>query len=412
MSLLSSRSPLAPEQFPKLPLIEGLSLYTAKACIKYPDRDDVLLIKFSPETKVAGVFTKSSTAAAPVEWSRSVAEKGRVRALLVNSGNANAFTGAQGAKDVIDTAQFAASFIKCNVNEVLVASTGVIGEPLPVANFEKAITSISAKDETAAWNDAAYAITTTDTFAKGCARKTRIGKEIINICGIAKGSGMIAPNMATMLAFVFTDANLSSDILNSIMADEIKSTFNCITVDSDTSTSDMALLFATGHAKNPHQYSPNSAELGDFRTALNEILTDLAIQVVCDGEGARKLITIDVLGAVSWNAAHCVAMSIANSPLVKTAIAGEDANWGRIVMAVGKSGIEIDPKNLSIFIGNTLITKNGERSLNYDEEKVSEYLKEDKISLKVDLSLGDSRARVWTCDLTHDYIKINAEYRS
>jgi len=406
------RSMLAPGRFPRMPGIPGVSLQAARAGIKYPGRDDLLLVTLGRGTTVAGVFTRSATASAPVQWSKKVAASGKASAILVNSGNANTFTGSRGVADVRSTATMAGRVVGCRRSDVLIASTGVIGELLPVDRMQRALAGIQRGRRPASWIRAARAIGTTDTYPKGAVRRTQIGDTDVCLCGIAKGSGMIAPDMATMLAFVFTDARLPGSVLRTLLKQGIRTSFNCITVDSDTSTSDTVLLAATGAAANPAPKSATAPELKAFRNALKELLTDLAIQVVRDGEGASKLITIDVTGAASRSEARTAALAIANSPLVKTAIAGEDANWGRIIMAVGKSGARLLQKRLAISIGGVTITHAGERVESYDEREVTEHLKGTEISIAVDLGVGRSTSRVWTCDLTHDYIRINADYRT
>jgi glutamate N-acetyltransferase / amino-acid N-acetyltransferase len=395
-----------------MPAIAGVSLQAARARIKYAGRDDLLLVTLHRGTTVAGVFTRSATASAPVQWSKKVAASGRARAILINSGNANTFTGVQGVADVRSTAAMAGRTVGCRESDVLIASTGVIGEPLPVDRVQRALAGMESGSRSASWARAARAIGTTDTYPKGAVRQVRIGDTEVSLCGIAKGSGMIAPDMATMLAFVFTDARLPAPVLRTLLKEGIRTSFNCITVDSDTSTSDTVLLAATGRALNGIPQSATAPELKAFRGALKELLTDLAIQVVRDGEGASKFITVDVSGAASNAEARKAALAIANSPLVKTAIAGEDANWGRIIMAVGKSGARLFQKRLAISIGGITITHAGERVRSYDERKVTKHLKGTEISIGVDLGVGRSKSRVWTCDLTHDYIRINADYRT
>ena len=395
-----------------MPAIAGVSLQAARARIKYAGRDDLLLVTLHRGTTVAGVFTRSATASAPVQWSKKVAASGKARAILINSGNANTFTGVQGVADVRSTAAMAGRSVGCRESDVLIASTGVIGEPLPVDRVQRALAGMESGSRSASWIRAARAIGTTDTYPKGAARQVRIGDTEVSLCGIAKGSGMIAPDMATMLAFVFTDARLPTPVLRTLLKEGIRTSFNCITVDSDTSTSDTVLLAATGRALNGIPQSATAPELKAFRGALKELLTDLAIQVVRDGEGASKFITVDVSGAASNAEARKAALAIANSPLVKTAIAGEDANWGRIIMAVGKSGARLFQKRLAISIGGITITHAGERVGSYDERKVTKHLKGTEISIAVDLGVGRSKSRVWTCDLTHDYIRINADYRT
>ncbi len=406
------RSALAPKSFPRVSGIAGVALKTARAGIKSAGRDDLLLVTLDRGTTVAGVFTRSATASAPVQWSRKVAASGKARVILINSGNANTFTGAQGVADVRSTAAMAARTAGCRPSDVLIASTGVIGEPLPVDRIENALLRVQSSRRTASWLDAARAIGTTDTYPKGATRRTCIGDTEVSLSGIAKGSGMIAPDMATMLAFIFTDAKLPAPVLRALLKEGIRTSFNCITVDSDTSTSDTVLLAATGQAANRSPQSVTAPQLKAFRAALKELLTDLAIQVVRDGEGASKFITVDVSGAASSAEARKAALAIANSPLVKTAIAGEDANWGRIIMAVGKSGARLFQHRLAISIGGITITDGGERVPSYDEDEVTTHLKGTDISIAVDLGVGRSRSRVWTCDLTHDYIRINADYRT
>jgi glutamate N-acetyltransferase/amino-acid N-acetyltransferase len=406
------RSGLAPSRFPKIPQVFGLEFKALRAGIKYTGRDDLLLARLDKGATVAGVFTQSTTASAPVQWSREVVNKGKARALLVNSGNANTFTGAKGHIDVKSTAAMAAKAVGCQVSEVLIASTGVIGEPLPVDRIDRALKRISDKTRPASWLRAAQAIGTTDTYPKGAFRYTKIGETDITIGGIAKGSGMIAPDMATMLAFVFTDASISRTVLDDLLREGVQASFNSITVDSDTSTSDSLILAATGRAGNRVPKTKNAPDLKLFRAALKDLLIDLATQVVRDGEGAQKFITVDVCGASSTASAKKAALAIANSPLVKTAIAGEDANWGRVVMAVGKSGAPLNQEKLSVAMGGVTIAQAGGRVEGYDEKLVTEHLKGQEVGIQVNLGVGRSKARVWTCDFTHDYITINAEYRT
>ena len=406
------RSGLAPSRFPKIPQVFGLEFKALRAGIKYTGRDDLLLARLDKGATVAGVFTQSTTASAPVQWSREVVSEGKARALLVNSGNANTFTGAQGHIDVKSTAAMAAKAVGCQVSEVLIASTGVIGEPLPVDRIDRALKGISDKTRPASWLRAAQAIGTTDTYPKGAFRYTKIGETDITIGGIAKGSGMIAPDMATMLAFVFTDASISRTVLDDLLREGVQTSFNSITVDSDTSTSDSLILAATGRAGNRVPKTKNAPDLKLFRAALKDLLIDLATQVVRDGEGAQKFITVDVCGASSTASAKKAALAIANSPLVKTAIAGEDANWGRVVMAVGKSGAPLNQEKLSVAMGGVTIAQAGGRVEGYDEKLVTEHLKGQEVGIEVNLGVGRSKARVWTCDFTHDYITINAEYRT
>lgn len=415
--MLSSikKSPLAPQRFPELPEISGVTLATVSANIKYQDRDDLMLACFDSATTVAGVFTQSSTASAPVLLCREHLQGGVAGALIVNSGNANAFTGKIGEQHCRDTSEAVATSIGCKTNSVFVASTGVIGEPLPIDRIVNAIPKLADKLHPNKWQEAAWAITTTDTFAKAASIQTTIGDVVVGINGFAKGSGMIQPNMATMLSFIFTDAKIPAHILQKLLVESNSQSFNAITVDSDTSTSDTCLLFATGRADNEQPTDMKGVEddsLFEFKKALQTIMLDLAKQVVRDGEGATKLIEITVSGAESDRAAKVIAKSIANSPLVKTAIAGEDANWGRIVMAVGKAEERADQDKLKINIGGVLITENGRVVDGYDESEVAKHLHDDEIFIAVDVGIGSGVSTVWTCDLTHDYININADYRS
>ncbi|MCG8358353.1 MAG: bifunctional glutamate N-acetyltransferase/amino-acid acetyltransferase ArgJ [Kiloniellales bacterium] len=406
------RSPLAPERFPELPAIAGVRL-AARACgLRYRGRKDVALFDFAPGTSVAGVFTRSKTASAPVEWCRQALAGGRARALLVNAGNANAFTGRAGEASVARSVEALRGLLGCRKREVFVASTGVIGETLPDEKLIGCLDGLKADLGDEDWPGAAAAIMTTDTFPKGATRRVRIGGAEVTVSGIAKGSGMIAPDMATMLAFVFTDAKLPASVLQPLLARGNERSFNAITVDGDTSTSDTLLLFATGQARHPRIGAANDPRLRDFRAALDAVLLDLAQQVVRDGEGAQKLVAITVSGATSAKAARRIGLAIGNSPLVKTAIAGEDANWGRIVMAVGKSGEKVDRDRLSITIGGIEIAREGQAVSGYDETPVARHMKGREIEIAVDIGLGRGRSTVWTCDLTHGYIDINADYRS
>jgi len=405
-------SPLAPEAFPILPPIPGVRLASAACGLRYKGRTDLLLIELAPGTAAAGVFTKSLTAAAPVEWCRIVAKRGRARAIIVNSGNANAFTGLVGRKSVEREARAAAKLFGCTPHEVLLASTGVIGEPLPDQKIVDALPGLRAALSETKWDEAARAIMTTDTFPKAAVRRTRIGKTPVTIGGIAKGSGMIAPDMATMLAFVFTDAAIAPAALQAMLSAANVRTFNSITVDGDTSTSDTTVLCATGTAGNPRIARAGDPRLKDFRKKLEEVLRELAQLIVRDGEGASKFVTLTVTGAASDDAARRIGLTIANSPLVKTAIAGEDANWGRIVMAVGKAGEKANRDKLKIAIGGVAITRNGMAKPGYDETPVVAHMKGREIDIAVDVGIGRGRWTVWTCDLTHGYIDINGSYRS
>lgn len=406
-----TRSPLAPARFPRMPAVPGVTIGATAAGVKHRGRLDLCVIACDPGTTLAGVYTRSATASAPVDWCRSKTP-GRIRGLVVNSGNANAFTGTQGAKDVRQTAKVAGEAIGCRSGNVLVASTGVIGEPLPIGKILGGIPRAVEKAGPTKWLSAARAISTTDTFPKGSFAVTEIGGRPVTIAGIAKGSGMIQPNMATMLAFIFSDARIPPQILQALLVESADRSFHAITVDSDTSTSDSVLLASTGKAGNAVPKSAGDRSLAAFRKALEGVMVDLAVQVVRDGEGASKLITIDVTGARSDASARRVGLCIANSPLVKTAIAGEDANWGRVVMAVGKSGEEVDPSRLQVSMGGETIAARGARVSDYDEGVLNGHLRGSEIAIGVDLGVGRGHSRVWTCDLTHDYIRINAEYRT
>lgn len=406
------KSPLAPEAFPDLPNVPGLRLAAAAAGVKYKKRPDLLLAELPKGTTVAGVLTKSKTRSSCVDWCRDVLRKGKPRGIIVSAGNSNAFTGAAGLEGTKIMARTAAEILSCKPTQVLVAATGVIGEKMPgdrVVNAAPALRGALAEGN---WSKAARAIMTTDTFPKGASAQCEIDGVPITIAGIAKGSGMIAPDMATMLSFVFTDAAIPQDILQSLLAKSADKSFNSITVDGDTSTSDTVLLAATGAAKHKKPKTTSDKALKSFKRALDAVMTDLALQVVRDGEGAQKLITIDVTGAKSAKAARRIGLSVANSPLVKTAIAGSDANWGRVVMAVGKSGEEADRDRLSISMGGVQIADRGEGVVGYDEAPVAEHLAGDDVQIGIDIGLGNGSARVWTCDLTHGYIEINADYRS
>ncbi len=408
-------SPLAPAAFPDMPPIAGVRLATAAAGIRYPGRTDVLLALFDPGTTVSGVFTRSKCPSAAVDWCRAQLKGGRASALVVNSGNANAFTGKSGRVATTLTAEIAANATDCSPSQVFLASTGVIGEPLDATKFGGVMDRLVADAKPGGWAEAAKAIMTTDTFPKGSAAIVGMGKSAVTICGIAKGAGMIAPDMATMLSFVFTDAPVAPAVLKALLRDGVDDTFNAVTIDGDTSTSDTLLAFATGAAaargvaKIARLSDPR---VGAFRKAFNAVLADLAEQIARDGEGARKLVEITVEGATSKRSARRIALSIANSPLVKTAIGGEDANWGRVVMAVGKAGEPADRDRLSIWFNDIRVAHKGERDPAYDEAAVSASMKRPEITLKVGLGLGKSRDRVLTCDLTKEYIAINGDYRS
>ena len=397
-------SPLAVKYHPVLQPIAGVRLGVSACAIRYVGRTDLLVAEFAEGTTVAGVLTKSLTASASVLACRDALKSGLARGLVVNSGNSNAFTGKAGAASVERITNSAAKLFKCDTQNIFTASTGVIGEKLADEKITAALPNIEFS--AASWDAAARAIMTTDTFPKFSTHTAMIGGVEVTINGIAKGSGMIAPDMATMLAFVFTDAKIPAPELQKLLSETNETTFNSITVDGDTSTSDTLLLFATGKAGN------SEGDYSDFKKALHSVLHDLALQVVKDGEGAEKLITIQVSGAESKNAAKNIAMSIANSPLVKTAIAASDANWGRIVMAVGKAGERADRDKLSITIGKVSVAKNGEADPSYNESQILEHMQGRDILIEVNVGVGSESATVYTCDLTHRYIDINGSYRS
>ena len=401
-------SPLAPASFPTLPDIAGVEVATAAAGVKYRDRTDVMLARLVPGTAVAGVFTRSATRSAPVLdcQAKIGGSPDQGAAILVNSGNSNAFTGGRGVESVHAITTAVANAAGVPVDRVFTSSTGVIGEPLPHDRIIAKLDEMAANLAPARLEDAARAIMTTDTFPKGASAEITVDGKAVRIAGIAKGSGMIAPDMATMLVYIFTDAAIAQERLQTMLSDLTDKTFNCITVDSDTSTSDTLLLAATGASGVSVDASP------DFETALHGVMLDLAHQVVRDGEGATKFVEVTVTGAASDADARTHAMSIANSPLVKTAIAGEDPNWGRIVMAIGKSGAAADRDLLSIKFGDILVAENGWVSPGYREEDGAAYMKQPELVIAVDIGLGSGNATVWTCDLTHGYISINADYRS
>ncbi|MCO6417195.1 bifunctional glutamate N-acetyltransferase/amino-acid acetyltransferase ArgJ [Siccirubricoccus sp. KC 17139] len=404
-------SPLA-VPMPEMPAIAGVSLGVIEAGIRYKGRADLTMMVFAPGTTAAGVFTKSLCPGAPVDWCRAALKGGKARALVVNAGNANVFTGKAGREAVAASAEAAAQLVGCKPREVFLASTGVIGETLPHEKLTAALPALHAALTPERWAEAARGIMTTDTFPKAAVRQAQIGGTTVTIAGIAKGSGMIAPDMATMLSFVATDAKIPAAALQALLNKGVAKSFNCITVDSDTSTSDTLMLFATGQAKHPRVPAEGGPILRDFARALEELLLDLALQVAKDGEGAQKLIEINVTGAKTARSAHKIAMAVANSPLVKTAIAGEDANWGRIVMAVGKAGEPADRDLISIAVGGTWMARDGGVVPGYDETPVVQHMKGREVEITIDLGLGKGKARVWTCDLTHGYIDINGSYRS
>jgi len=414
-------SPNAPTHIPDMPAIAGVKLATAAAGIRYKGRTDVLLAVMDKGTAVAGVFTQSKCPSAPVEWCRAKLARGKsskagfARALVVNSGNANAFTGKTGRQATTLTASIAARALGCSPHEVFLASTGVIGEPLDASKFNGVLATLAERAAPGEWINAAKAIMTTDTFPKVATATVKLGKTRVTINGMAKGAGMIMPDMATMLAFVFTDAPIAAGALQSLLKGGVEDTFNAVTIDGDTSTSDTLLAFATGAAA--ASGAPKISRAGDprlkpFAKAFRAVLADLAEQVARDGEGARKLVEIIVEGATSKKSARRIAISVANSPLVKTAIAGEDANWGRVVMAVGKAGEPANRDRLSISFNGVRVASRGARDPSYDEAEVSSAMKNPKIQIRIALGLGKGRDRVLTCDLTREYIAINGDYRS
>jgi glutamate N-acetyltransferase/amino-acid N-acetyltransferase len=410
---MTAISPLAPKTPVSLPPLAGVRL-TAYACgLRYQGRNDLMVAELAPGTAAAGVFTRSLTASAPVLWCRrALAESGRGRVLLVNSGNANAFTGRAGIASVRRTVDAAAELAGCPAEEVFVASTGTIGVPLEDGKITAILGDAFGKLSPGGWADAERAILTTDTFPKTATRTAVIDGVGVRLNGFCKGAGMIAPDMATMLAFVFTDAAVPAGVLQTLLAKGVERSFNSITVDSDTSTSDTLLLFATGKAGNRPIADAGDRGLADFRRQLDDLLLDLALQVVRDGEGASKFVRVNVSGAASKRAAKRIALAIANSPLVKTAVAGEDANWGRIVMAVGKAGEKADRDRLSVRIGGVQVADHGQVVAGYDEAPVTAHMKGTDIVFDVDVGVGRGKATVWTCDLTHAYIDINGSYRT
>ena len=408
---MTDKSPLAPEFFPEIPAILGVQMAAGTCGVRYSQKPDVLLVTLTEDTEVAGVFTKSQTAAAPIDWCKKCLQNGRARALIVNSGNANAFTGISGVEAAERTSLKASEIIGSLQEDVFVASTGVIGEVLSDHKITDALAGLY-KNLGSDWEAAAKAISTTDTYSKGSYKKIKIGSTEVVIGGIAKGSGMIAPDMATMLAFVFTDAKIPKDILQNLLSKSVNRSFNSITVDSDTSTNDTVLLFATGKTKHKEVSDIGDKHIKAFCQALDSVMLDLAQQIVRDGEGATKFIEIKVSGAFNEASARKIGLSIANSPLVKTAIAGEDANWGRIVMAVGKSGERADRDKLCISMGGVEIAAFGQAVGDYDEVPVAEHMKGKEINIEVDVGIGGGTASVWSCDLTHGYISINADYRT
>jgi len=408
---MTTRSPLAPAAFPALPEIAGVTRRVARAQYKNWDRCDLTYVELAPGTTVAGVFTRNVCCSSEVELGREQAKGGKGRALVVNAGNSNAFTGYRGREAVEAIMEQVAAHLGCDAKDVFVSSTGVIGVPLPK---DKARAGVAAAltAEPCSWEAAAETIGTTDTFAKGSAASAIVDGRTVHVAGIVKGSGMIAPDMATMLGYIFTDAAVAPALLQDMLREATGGSFNAITVDSDTSTSDTVLLFATGQAGGATLTTRDDPGADALYAAIRAVALDLAHQVVRDGEGASKFIEIEVRGATSDDSARRVALAIANSPLVKTAIAGEDANWGRVVMAVGKAGEPADRDRLAIRFGDHWVAKDGLPVEGYDEAPVAAHLKGQDIRIGADLGLGDGRATVWTCDLTHGYISINADYRS
>jgi len=409
---MTAVSPLAPGRFPELAPIAGVRLAAFDCGIRYTGRDDLMLAELAPGCAIAGVFTRSLTAGAPVLWCRECLPGGKARGIVVNSGNSNVFTGRAGKEAVQTTAATTARLLGCDPSEIFISSTGVIGEPPPAEKIIGALPQVVSSLSAAAWEPAARAILTTDTFPKGAASTATIDGVEVRLNGFAKGSGMIAPDMATMLAYVFTDAALPPAVLQPLLAGAADRSFNSITVDGDTSTSDTLLLCATQQASHRPVQSPADRRLTEFRRALDKVMIDLAQQIVRDGEGAQKFVTIEVTGAATARAARRIGLAIGNSPLVKTALSAGDANWGRIVMAVGKAGEKADRDRLSISVGGIQIAAEGGPVPNYDERPVAEHMSGREVTIGVDIGIGRGKATVWTCDLTHGYIDINASYRS
>ena len=402
------------KNFPKIPILENVDIICGKANIKSRSRLDLAIIIFNNYANVAYVTTKSKTFAANIKWLKENKNISKVKVLMVNSGNANAYTGEQGYLNLKSIIKFLSHEFNCKNKEVIISSTGVIGEQLPINKIMTTLNKLTEKlieKKNMNWESFARSIMTTDTFPKGIYKKTRIGNKEVKLIGIAKGSGMIAPDMATMLGYIFTDADFSSKILQELLIEVNEKSFNSITVDSDMSTNDMVCFFSTRKISNKVKTIKDKI-LDKFKKDLQWLAIELAKKIIYDGEGATKIIEVNVLGAQSYLDAKNVALSIANSPLVKTAIAGEDANWGRIIMAIGKSKAKLDQNNISLKFGKNLILKKGKLKKNYNEEPVSEYLKKNEIKIEVDLNCGKFVSKVWTCDLTKKYIEINADYRS
>src|SRR5215472_16913300 len=409
---MAAVSPLAPAGFPVLAPIAGVRLAAFAAGIRYTGRDDLMLAELAPGSAIAGVFTRSLTAGAPVLWCRDCLPGGKVRGIVVNSGNSNVFTGRAGEEVVEQTAATAARLLECDPQQIFISSTGVIGEPPPAAKILGALPQIVSRLSADGWEAAARAILTTDTFPKGATATAEIDGVEVRLSGFAKGSGMIAPDMATMLVYIFTDAALPAAVLQPVLTASVDRSFNCMTVDGDTSTSDTVLLCATQHAAHRAVSSAGDQRLRSFRRALDAVTVDLAQQVARDGEGAQKFVTIEVTGAATFRAARRIGLTIGNTPSVKTALSAGDPNWGRIVMAVGRAGEKIDRSRLSISIGGIPIAASGGPVPDYREAPVAEYMRGREITIGVDIGLGRGKATVWTCDLTHRYVDINASYRS
>jgi glutamate N-acetyltransferase / amino-acid N-acetyltransferase len=415
MSTKPQVSPFAPKSLPTMPVIDGVRFATAEAGIRYKGRTDLMVATFDPGTVAAGVLTQSKTASAAVTWCRDSLATPGARVLVVNSGNANAFTGQKGRNAVALTAEHAAKAVGAKPSDVYIASTGTIGEPMDATKFVHLLAGLTKSGDAKATEAAARAIMTTDTYPKLATRTVKLGAADIHINGFCKGAGMIAPDMATMLCFIFTDAAIDQTLLQRLVSAIADQTFNCITVDGDTSTSDTLIAFATGMSVKrgaPVITDMADAHCGAFVGALRSLMHDLALQVVKDGEGLSKFVTFQVWGAENDRAARRIAFSCANSPILKTAIAGEDPNWGRVVMAVGKSGEAADRDKLSIWFGPHIVARNGERAAEYVEKTVADYMKNSEIVIRMDVGVGGGQSTVWTCDLTHDYVSINADYRS
>ena len=415
MGKITTVSPFAPQTLAKLPAIDGVRFATAEAGIRYQNRTDLMVAVMEPGTVVAGALTQSKTCSAPVLLCRENLTHGKARILVVNSGNANAFTGMKGREAVNTTVAFAAAAAGCKPSEVYVSSTGVIGEPMDAGKFTHLLAGLAKKTKANAFEAAARAIMTTDTYPKVATRKIDLDGVKVTINGMCKGSGMIAPDMATMLSYIFTDAAISQKLLQALVSEHVETSFNCMTIDGDTSTSDTCLVFATGKAADKGQEPitrKTDKRLATFGAALHDVMRDLAVQVAKDGEGLSKFVTFEITGAESFKAARTIARACGNSPILKTAIAGEDPNWGRVVMAVGKSGEAADRDRLTIWFGPHCVARNGERAEEYDEKTVAQYMKGREIVIRADVGVGKASATVWTCDLTHDYVSINADYRS